>query len=134
MYRSKLYEIDVRQRNHERKRAIHIHERKRHVTRSKHLLCMFAFFLVLIGSLSFGKVFSEAQDSQTEPLVTYKYYKSIQLVQGDSLWSVAETYMSDHYGSIDEYITELMEMNNLHSDQIYAGQYLTVSYYDQEYK
>ena len=34
------------------------------------------------------------------------------------------------YDSIYDYIDEVMSINGLTSDQIHAGQYLTVAYYD----
>ena len=59
-----------------------------------------------------------------------KYYKSIEITDGDTLWSIAKENMSEEYDSVYAYIEEVMEMNNLESDQIHSGQYLTVAYYD----
>ena len=43
--------------------------------------------------------------------------------------SLKNTEVSD-YDSIYDYIDEVMSINGLTSDQIHAGQYLTVAYYD----
>lgn len=59
----------------------------------------------------------------------YKYYTCIEVSSGDSLWSIAERYMDDHYGSIHDYINELKAINGLESSNIHVGQYLTVPYY-----
>lgn len=58
-----------------------------------------------------------------------KYYTSIQIHTGDSLWSIAEEYISEEYHSIPEYIEELKRVNHLKNDTIHSGMYLVVSYY-----
>lgn len=59
----------------------------------------------------------------------HKYYESILIESGDTLWSIAERYASDEYGSKDQYIQELMQINGLTSDGIQSGNYLTIVYY-----
>lgn len=68
------------------------------------------------------------------PEARYKYYTSIQLHSGDTLWSIAETYMTDEYEDIYEYIDEVMEINHLGSDYLQAGSKLCVPYYSSEFK
>lgn len=58
-----------------------------------------------------------------------KYYTSIQIHTGDSLWSIAEEYISEEYHSVPEYIEELKRVNHLKNDTIHSGKYLVVSYY-----
>jgi len=58
-----------------------------------------------------------------------KYYTSIEIKEGDSLWSIAQAYMSDEYNSVQEYIEELKVINALDSDRINETEYLTVAYY-----
>ena len=55
-----------------------------------------------------------------------RYYKSIQIQSSDTLWNIAEDYMTDEYDSVDEYIRDLKEINTLNSDFIQSGQYLIV--------
>ena len=59
-----------------------------------------------------------------------KYYTSIEVSVGDSLWSIAEEYMDAGNQSVYDYIDEIKEINGLKSDQIRAGEYLMVSYYE----
>ena len=61
-----------------------------------------------------------------------KYYTSIEVSAGDSLWSIAEEYMDARNQSVYDYIDEIKEINGLKSDQIRAGEYLMVSYYGYE--
>ncbi len=58
-----------------------------------------------------------------------KQYKSVEVEPGDTLWGFASEYADGHYSSIQEYINELMFINNLSSDQIIAGSRIIVPYY-----
>ncbi len=55
-------------------------------------------------------------------------YKSIEIKTGDTLWEIAEEYRTADYDSVYDYINELKAINGLMSDDIQAGQYLTVVY------
>ena len=58
-----------------------------------------------------------------------KYYKSIIIESGDTLWDIAEQYYDSDVVSITEYIEELKEINNLSGERIRSGNYIVVSYY-----
>lgn len=72
-----------------------------------------------------------AQAASTE--ASYKYYTSICIRKGDTLWSIANTYMSDEYHDIHEYIQEVRELNHIEDSEIHYGQYITVPYYSGDY-
>lgn len=60
-----------------------------------------------------------------------RYYKSVQLEKGDSLWSIAQRYRRTE-DSIYEYMDELAEANHLSlkdRNNLQEGDYLVVSYY-----
>ena len=57
-----------------------------------------------------------------------RYYTSIKIEQGDSLWKIASRYKLESE-SIAEYIDEVIAMNQLSSDQITAGKSLMIYYY-----
>ena len=59
-----------------------------------------------------------------------KYYKTITIQSGDTLWSIAQEYNMDDSKSTKDYVEELMSMNNLHDDNITAGQKLLVTYFE----
>ena len=59
-----------------------------------------------------------------------KYYKTITIQSGDTLWSIAQEYNTDDSKSTKDYVEELMSMNNLHNDNITAGQKLLVTYFE----
>ncbi len=65
----------------------------------------------------------------------YKYFKSYELERGDSLWTIAEAHMDEHYDSIEDYIDEICIINSIRVDsQLIAGTNLIIPYYSQEFK
>lgn len=58
-----------------------------------------------------------------------KQVASIQVQRGDTLWSIASSYVSDEYNDLNDYISEIMVSNGLSSDTIHAGSYIIVPYY-----
>ena len=58
-----------------------------------------------------------------------KYYKTITIEPGDTLWSIAKEYKSGAYKTTQDYVDELLSMNHLHSDAITSGQKLIVAYF-----
>ena len=63
---------------------------------------------------------------------SYKYYTSIIIRKGDTLWSIAEEYMTEEYDGIEEYIREIRRVNHICGDKIYAGEYLAIPCYASE--
>lgn len=105
------------------------------VAKRKMILLLTTVLLITIGSIVFGSIFSSAQSSAEESGIQYKYYKSIEIKKGDSLWSIANEYCEDtYYDSMKDYVEELREINNLKSEKIHYGQRLIVAYYDCEFK
>ena len=68
-------------------------------------------------------------DESGEAVQLTKYFKTITIEKGDSLWSIANEYKSGDYRRTEDYVNELKSMNNLHSDQIRTGQKLVVAYF-----
>ena len=96
-------------------------------TYSAIFLIIAAFFL---PQLLFIRVLAK---EEYKPKI-YKYYTSIEIQEGDTLWSIACQYADEEFISITEYIEELRYMNQLSSDRIFEGHYLTISYYPEHYK
>lgn len=95
---------------------------------------LLALLVLIAGLIIFRVTASTASAGGNMPEARYKYYTSIQLHSGDTLWSIAETYMTDEYEDIYEYIDEVMEINHLGSDHLQAGSKLCVPYYSSEFK
>lgn len=81
-----------------------------------------------------GVIISESEDPLTQMIRSdgagySKYYTSIRIQKGDTLWSIARKY-NRHSGMTDEeYIDELRHMNSISGLDIHAGHYLTVCYF-----
>lgn len=58
-----------------------------------------------------------------------KYFKCIDIERGDTLWSIADEYMTEEYDSVEEYIAEVKSINSLTDDTLYNGATLIVPYY-----
>ena len=58
-----------------------------------------------------------------------KYYTSIRIEEGDSLWSLAKKYGAGSDRDTLNYVRELRQINRLAGDTIHTGHYLTVIYY-----
>lgn len=95
------------------------------------LIIIMTFSLIITASLSMNGFLSKASGKDG---TSYKYYKSITIENGDTLWSIAQEYMdAEHYDSINEYINEIRRMNALNNDDITYGRHLIVPYYEDEY-
>lgn len=81
--------------------------------------------LVLLFSIGFISKTVTAQRAGSRQ----KLIASVEIKQGDTLWGIASSYISEEYGSISEYIEEIKASNGLISDEIHAGNYIIVPYY-----
>lgn len=100
--------------------------RKTQVYQRKLVIC-FAALLILVNICGFMMTNAFADEAISPAL--HPYYTSIRIEEGDSLWSIASRYSAKSPMDMQEYISELKRMNQLTSDTIHAGHYLTVVYY-----
>ena len=92
--------------------------RKRSLYVKKLFAGFFSIIMILGLSAFYGSGLVSAHDNAKDNSIRYKYYKSIQIHCGDTLWNIAEENMSDDYESVNDYITEVKKINKLSSDQI----------------
>lgn len=81
-------------------------------------------FLVICSILFFTKTVTAQREGNRTKLVT-----SIEVKQGDTLWSIASRYITDEYDDMNEYIEEIKSSNGMATDTIHAGNYIIVPYY-----
>ena len=80
-------------------------------------------------------IFSNTIRAQAAPAEnSYKYYTSVQVQKGDTLWSIADSYMTEEYTDITEYINEIRMINHIDESDIHYGDYLTIPYYSSDYQ
>jgi len=85
-----------------------------------------ALFLALLISGCFSK--AKAADNY------YKYFKSVTVQSGETLYDYADQYADFHYDSAEEYIKEVAKINKINPDKIIAGNNIIVPYYSLELK
>ena len=99
--------------------------------RSQKILGITLAIAVIIVSFILGSVVVHARNNAGHSDYT-PYYTNVTVMQGDTLWSIAEKYIDRGvYDNITDYISQLTKLNHLTSDNIYEGQSLVVLYYKQ---
>ena len=91
----------------------------------KIVLCL-AIFAVTAAVIIAVK---SSRTTADESLELNKYYTSITVESGDTLWDIAREYKKSETSDINSYIDEIKSINNLTSDNITAGQNLIIVYY-----
>lgn len=116
-----LYRSDIRRLRNRKKRQYQL---QRNIS-----ICVVTCVLVLILSITYGNIFAQARSGDMP--AACKYYTSIEVHYGETLWSIAEDYLdTGHYHDIRTYINEILQINHLSEDAfITAGQYLIIPYY-----
>lgn len=88
--------------------------------------------IVLLGLYLFGIFIMNALAGETRSPAMEKYYTSIEIQKGDSLWSIAEEYLENSGMTVAQYVKELKNINGLKEDTIHSGQYLAVMYFSSD--
>ena len=98
--------------------------------------CMISIMTILLitaFALSLNVVKSIAQDK--DAVTTYKYFTSVIIEHGDTLYSLADEHTEGFDVDINNYIEEVIHINHLEDDSsIQSGQYLIIPYYSNELK
>ena len=102
-------------------------ELRRHI-----LLFVVSAAIILVLAIAGGSFISRAQ--APGETVYYKYFTSIRIESGDSLWTLADTYADGNFESREAFIREVIRTNHLLDENINAGDYLIIPYYSAEFK
>ncbi len=92
------------------------------------VLILIVFVVIILGSSI--HIFATSSDNRNY----YKYYTSIEIQPGDTLWSIADRYTSPINKDKEEYISEICKLNNITEDKIRSGESIIIAYYSQEEK
>lgn len=94
------------------------------------ILCL----AVIAAAFSINLFFIKAKASSENEAFKYKYYTSVTVESGETLWDIASEFISDDFASVQDYIDEVKQINHIAENRIYAGEELIVPYYSTEYK
>lgn len=92
-------------------------KKSRYIIAALFAACMILVLINLNGSKAYGQSHYE------------KSCTSIQIQQGDTLWSIASAYYVPECGTLKAYIKEIKKTNGLRGDSIHAGNYLLIPVY-----
>lgn len=91
---------------------------------------------VFIGSLLLMLVFTgfafNSPSAVAQNRNTVKYYTTVQVEAGDSLWTIAGEHITPEYDDMDDYIEEIKSINGISGNLIQQGSYLNIPYYAEE--
>ena len=104
-------------------------KRKTQSQRIALFLIIFAIIIVVMGTLFLCSQNAQAASAERP----YKYYTSVQVKEGDTLWKIADTYITEECGSMADYIAEICLVNHISENDIHVGQYITIPYYSGAY-
>lgn len=111
-----------------------LHKRKRTMQLRRRILTLsFITVIMIISFAAFFFTFNANAGNTSDDTVLYKYYKSVQIQNNDTLWELAKENYSAQKQSIKEYIREVKQINHLDSDEIIAGNYIILPYYSSEF-
>lgn len=110
------------------RRVLRLRKERRRKVMAVSLTAIVTFCMVMIFVVSYGSIKSNANSG-------FKYYTSITVNAGDSLWDIADEFIDyDIYENKNSYIAEVQSINRLDENgTIVAGQTLVVPYYSSEF-
>ena len=100
-------------------------------TQQIHIVTLFCTIIaiVLVALILLRSTSAQAAPAEER----YKYYTSIRVNAGDTLWQIAGEHMTEDYKDIHEYMNEICSINHISKDEIQTGQYLVIPYYSSDY-
>ena len=123
-YKKHIYNAEEAQirRN---KTSLELKRKRQLVLLRRQLLAALTATIVVISTI----IIINTVTAQGDEMEKEKYYKSIMIEHGDTLWDIAKEYYDSSSYTIPEYIEELKSINGLDCDNIQSGSYIIVSYY-----
>lgn len=123
-YKKPIYSAEETQIRRNKKSLELKRQRQLILFRRKLLAALTATVIVISTIIIINTVTAQGDGMEKE-----KYYKSIMIEYGDTLWDIAKEYYDSSSYTIPEYVEELKAINKLDCDNIQSGSYITISYY-----
>lgn len=116
----------------ERRKEIFRNQRARKIRRQRMQVAL-SFVVAAISFVAVFFIFSASSKAESKDL-KYKYYTSISVEYGDTLWSIASDYMDEEFYDRLSYVQEVKSINHIHDENdIIAGKMLIIPYYSSKY-
>ena len=103
------------------------------VRRQKGIIAI-VFIVIIAFGILLGTGMSTLASSDKDIASYNKYYVSVRVESGDTLWTIADEYIDGFNIEKTDYIEEVCEINEISKDDIHAGDYIVVPYYSQDVK
>ena len=103
------------------------------VRRQKSVLAIAIIIIVALGIL-LGSSMNALASSGKDVASYNKYYTSVRIESGDTLWTIADEYVEGFNLSKLDYITEVCQINGISENNLHAGDYIIVPYFSKEVK
>lgn len=115
-------------------RRIRLNRIKRKRQLQRHVMLFLLTMIIAAGlSLTLFGFGTKAQGADEQ--ILYKYYTSITVCPGDTIWDYADQYgNNEYYENHKDYVNEVMAINSLTDDQVTAGKHLILPYYSPEFQ
>ena len=110
-----------------------LRKREAIVRRQRGLLAVAIILVVALGIL-LGTSMNALASSDKDIASYNKYYVSIRVESGDTLWTIADEYVDGFNIEKSDYIEEVCQINEISKNEIHAGDYIVVPYYSQDVK
>ncbi len=125
--KSVYYMTDSELRAYKRKK------RRQQILRNRILTTLVTVCLVFAFTVGYYSIKSSASTGDEQ--VSFKYYTSVNVEQGDTLWNIADKYIDyTQYEDKVAYIAEIQSINHLEDTaDIIVGQSLIVPYYSYKF-
>jgi len=125
----------MRKYNHKISERANESLRKREaVVRRQRSIFAIAIILVVTLGILLGSSINALASSDKDISSYNKYYVSIRVESGDTLWTIADEYVEGFNITKADYIQEVCQINGISEDNIKAGDHIVVPYYSQEIK
>lgn len=103
--------------------------RRRRERELRRNIFVFCFTVCIVFSLTLAVTVMKTDAKESTEIPEIKYYTSIDVLRGDTLWTIAGEYAGEHYNTREDYIKEVMRINALSDETICAGQHIVIPYY-----
>ena len=96
---------------------------ERIVRKRKFMLCVGIVISVLFAFM----LYSNRADAENSRPV-YTYYTSYEIQSGDTLWTIADQFMSPESSDKAAFINNIKKINHISGDNITPGKYIVIEY------